>query len=400
MTSREEWLARVAAEAEGRSVEDLLSSPLPEGFRRPALPEPGGEDPSLPGEWPYARGGLPGRPARNMPRVDLTDPAAFRDAVRQDLHGGADALWFVGDAARTEPLDVVSALAQVPAEDLLVAVELGSPSAAFARAVERDRPGTRALVFTDPCADGVPHDLPFAVNARAWHGAGAHAVLELAYAAAAGVHALRLLEKHGVDPATGASRLGFSVSVGRDVLVEIAKLRALRMIWAKVTAAAGVDATPPWIHAASSVRRLPRRGAWNNLVRATTHAFAAICGGADAVTAAPFDAAAGAPSRAARRTARNTVTLLRDECALADVADPGAGAPAIEWLTDRLARAAWERFRAIEGRGGMMACLLSGEIRRELETAAASRKDEPWVGVTEAVDPDEAPDAAGTEARR
>ncbi len=394
MTSREEWLARVAAEAEGRPVEDILSSPLPEGFRLPVLPEPGAEDPSLPGEWPYARGGRPDRPVRNMPRVDLTDPARFRDAVRQDLRGGADALWFVGDAARTEPLDVVSALAQVPAEDLLVGVETGPSSAAIARAVEKDRPGTRALVFTDPCADGVPADLPFAVNARAWHGAGAHAVLELAYAAASGVHALRLLEKHGVDPASGADRLGFSVSVGRDVFVEIAKLRALRVVWAKVTAAAGVDAPPPFVHAATSVRRLPRRGAWNNLLRGTTHAFAALCGGADAVTVAPFDAAAGAPSRAARRTARNTVTILRDECALDVVADPGAGAPVVEWLTDRLARAAWERFRAIEARGGMVACLLSGEIRRELEAAAALRAAEPVLGVTEAVDPDEAAEAA------
>ena len=285
----------------------------------------------------------------------------------------------------------MSALAQVPTDGLVVAIDFGDlrASAAVVRALGRDLPHTRALVFADPCADGVPADLPFAISARAWHGAGAHAVLELAYAAATGVHALRLLANQGVDLATAADRISFSVSVGRDVFVEIAKLRALHVLWAKVMAAAGVNAPPVWIHAASSVRRLPRKGVWNNLVRATTHAFAAMCGGADAVTAAPFDASLGAPGRPARRTARNTVTILRDECALRAVADPGGGAPAVERLTDQLARAAWERFRGLESRGGMMACLLSGEIRRELEAAAAVRALEPVLGVTEFVDPEE-----------
>jgi methylmalonyl-CoA mutase len=154
------------------------------------------------------------------------------------------------------------------------------------------------------------------------------------------------------------------------------------------------------IHAVSSSREMATRGPWNNMLRGTTHAFAAICGGADLVTVLPFDAMHGHPTAEARRTARNTVLILRAECALADVADPGGGAGAVEDLTGKLARAAWDRFRQIEARGGMAACLLSGEVRRDLERATAARGVEPVIGETEFPDPDdpELPDAASAAA--
>ncbi|MFN8176929.1 MAG: methylmalonyl-CoA mutase family protein [bacterium] len=404
MKSRAEWEARVAKELEGRSA-DSLAATLPEGFVVPALaPDdavPSDTDAPLPGVWPYRRGAAAGavRP-RNMPRVEASGPSWTAECL-DDLDGGADGVWIAGNGAGPAPEAAAEALRNAPA-DFVVGIDLGGDlarSEALAEALHRSAPAARPIVFVEPFAAGVPAEHSFAIPTHAWRSAGAHGVLEIAYAAATGVHSLRLLLDAEVDVAEAASRIGFSISLGRDVLVEIAKLRALRVVWAKVVAAAGVDAPPAWIHAASARDALARRGPLNNVLRGTTHAFAAICGGADAVTVLPFDALRGRPSREARRAARNTVTILAEECAVAAVQDPAGGAPAVEALTDRLARAAWERLRSIEAKGGMAACLLSGEIRRELDAARAARGAEPVIGETEFPDPDDADAPAATGAR-
>ena len=278
MATRAEWEARVRGELEGKDPESLATS-LPEGFAAPALAPD--VDPGLPppGFWPYARGSRPppGRP-HNMPRVDVGELGRFRVEIEDDLTGGADALWLVARGRASALDDVVTALQHAPGE-LVVGIDFGEDLAharALAEALDARRRGARVVVFAAPFASGIPTDRPFAIATHAWHAAGAHGTLELAYAIATGVHSLRQLAKAGVDLVAAAELVGFSLSVGRDVLVEIAKLRALRVVWAKVLAAAGVAAPAPWIHAVSSEREMARRGPWNNLLRGTTGAFAAI----------------------------------------------------------------------------------------------------------------------------
>jgi len=120
---------------------------------------------------------------------------------------------------------------------------------------------------------------------------------------------------------------------------------------------------------------LTRRDPWNNILRATLACFSAGVGGADAVTAAPFDAAIGQPDRLARRVARNLHALLVEESHVAAVIDPAGGSWYVEDLTDQLARHAWACFQDIERSGGLRAALDSGFISGELAASCAARRD-------------------------
>jgi methylmalonyl-CoA mutase len=115
---------------------------------------------------------------------------------------------------------------------------------------------------------------------------------------------------------------------------------------------------------------------WNNMLRATTAAFAAGVGGADGVTVLPFDEPLGEPGALGRRMARNTQLVLQEEGQLYRVADPAGGSWYVESLTDQLARAAWSRVQELERDGGIVAALTSGSIASELAAGTERRHDE------------------------
>jgi methylmalonyl-CoA mutase len=214
------------------------------------------------------------------------------------------------------------------------------------------------------------------VATNVWHDGGATGTEELAFALATGVTYLRRLTDGGLPLAVAAGQVGFTFAVGRDLFLEVAKLRAARRLWALTLAAAGGGAAAQrtWIHARASSRTKTARDPWVNLLRTTVECFAAAVGGADVVTTTPFDDAVGPPDEFARRIALNTQTVLRHESHLARVVDPAGGSWAVERLTDELARAAWKRFQAIEAAGGMERAVLTGRARAEVEAAAEERR--------------------------
>jgi methylmalonyl-CoA mutase len=118
---------------------------------------------------------------------------------------------------------------------------------------------------------------------------------------------------------------------------------------------------------------LSRLDPHTNILRTTAAVAAAGMGGADSVTALPFDAALGTDDPFARRIARNSQTILIEEAGLARVADPGAGSGAVEALTARLAEAAWEAFRKIEAEGGLLAAVIAGTVQRRIAAARDHR---------------------------
>ena len=146
--------------------------------------------------------------------------------------------------------------------------------------------------------------------------------------------------------------------------MEIAKLRAARLLWARVAQACGLPAVDRGIsiHAVTSPRCLTARDPWVNMLRGTNEAYAAVVGSADVVTVLPFDAALGAPDELGRRMAINTQNILREECHLDKVRDPASGSYFVESLTHDLATAAWDRFQRIEIAGGMANQVRSGAI--------------------------------------
>ena len=229
------------------------------------------------------------------------------------------------------------------------------------------------------------------VDSTRYAEAGASEAQELGYSIATAVAYLRRLESFGVAPLDGANTIGFRLSVGVDQFANMAKLRAARQIWARVLEACGVDPTaaPQLQQAVTSRAIYSRRDPWVNMLRATTAAFAAGVGGANAVTVLPFNEPLGPPDELARRLARNTQTVLIEESHLARVVDPCSGAWFVESLTNRLAARAWAEFVALEAAGGMEAAIADGSLYAAIDhswqrrLAALHSRSEVITGVSE-----------------
>jgi methylmalonyl-CoA mutase len=214
-----------------------------------------------------------------------------------------------------------------------------------------------------------------AVSLNPYARAGASPVQQLAAMLATVVQYLRWLEQAGVEPAVGIRQIDLIVPTDRDFLVGVAKLRAVRVLWSKLVAGLQVHPCAPWLHAVTDRRVLTRRDAWVNILRVTGQTAAAIIGGADEITSAPFDAKLGAPDDLGRRLARNTQSILDEECGLGDTVDPAAGSHALETLTETLARGAWEMFREIERGGGMQAVISGGHVQDAVERRTHERSN-------------------------
>lgn len=212
------------------------------------------------------------------------------------------------------------------------------------------------------------------VDAVVAHDAGASAEQEIAVAIAAGLEHLMRLDALGISPDEVMPRVVVRMSVGGDLMIEVAKLRALRRLWSRVRAHVGSSSGPAamlWVR--SSWRELTARDPWVNLLRGTAAVFAAVVGGASAIAVQPFTDALGRADADARRWALNTQHVLRGESHLGRVDDPAAGSWAFEGLTDALARGAWARVQSWLGRGGLAALILGGELQSELAGSAAAR---------------------------
>ena len=210
---------------------------------------------------------------------------------------------------------------------------------------------------------------PKAIRADLLHEAGAHAIQELGYGIAAGVERLaELTETLPVE--TIASQVEFVFAAGPSYFLEIAKLRAARLLWARVVTAFGSrddSACRMRLHVRTPERNKSAYDRYTNLLRSTTEAMSAIIGGCDRLTVEPF----GFDSH----LAMNVQRILQEESHLDAVADPAGGSYYIEALTDSLAREAWKLMQQVEAAGGFAAAVEAGAIEKALaETRAARAK--------------------------
>jgi methylmalonyl-CoA mutase len=169
----------------------------------------------------------------------------------------------------------------------------------------------------------------------------------------------------------------FGVSLGTHFFKAIAKLRALRLLWAKVVLESGGSegaAGRALIRARTSRRVMTAFDPWVNLLRNTVCCFAGAVGGADVVTTAPMDAAVGPSDEFSRRLARNTQAILQEESRLNRVIDPAGGSYFLETLTAQLAEKAWGLFRELEGQGGMLEAVRSGWVAGEIDRVEKARE--------------------------
>lgn len=211
------------------------------------------------------------------------------------------------------------------------------------------------------------------VRTDAYHNAGANAVQELAIAFATAVEYIRAGMERGLQAKDVISSIAFSFSVGSYLFTEIAKLRAFRVLWSKITEQFGLTNVKSTVHVSTSKRTKTVNDPYINLLRATTEAFSAVIGGADTLHVTPYDDAAGFANENGKRLARNIQHILRGEAHLEKVIDPARGAFYVEELTDELAKQAWDMFRDIEKKGGMTAVLEDGSLHEEINRVAKQR---------------------------
>jgi methylmalonyl-CoA mutase len=432
-SSEAEWRARVDAVLKsgdfrrrlvGRTADGIAVEPL-HPARADAAAVPGAR-----GAEPWAVSAL----------ADHPDAEAAAAQALEDLEGGSDMLALAfpgGRGARGHGLpcgsaaELEAALAGVRLD--LIRLRLDPAPAGrlnallFAALVERrklDPASVRVDFGLDPLGSlasvgRVPWDWPamgdrlaetvtalratgfpgpfLTVDLRTFHEAGATEGQELAAALAGGVHYVRALEARGIALADAFSALSFLVPVDADQFLGVAKLRALRRLWARVREACEQAPAPAVVHAETSWRMLARRDAHVNILRGAVAAFAAGVGGADTVTVTPFTRPLGLPDAMARRLARNTSIVLMEEAGLWRVADPAAGAGGVEALTDALCAKAWALFQEIEGEGGILVSLVLGKLQARVAAAAAERarliasRRMPLTGVSEYPDLAETP---------
>ena len=223
-------------------------------------------------------------------------------------------------------------------------------------------------------ATSMDHQGPVAqADARVYHGAGCSEAQELGFALATAVDYLRMLEAGGITPADAAPRMSMMLTADADQFVTIAKLRAARLLWARLLDVSRLAPTPVTVHVETAARMMSKRDPHVNLLRATTASFAAGIGGADSVSVLPFTHALGLPDGFARRMARNVQSLLLEESRVGRVRDATAGSGHVEDLTHELARSAWSIFQAIETEGGMMAALTDGKVQAMISDVRVAR---------------------------
>jgi methylmalonyl-CoA mutase len=220
--------------------------------------------------------------------------------------------------------------------------------------------------------------------------AGATAVQELGFTLADGIEYVRAAADRGLAIDEFAPRFSFFFGIGMNLFMEVAKLRAARLLWSRAMRQLG--ATKPSslmlrTHCQTSGVSLTEHDPYNNIVRTTIEALAAVLGGTQSLHTNSFDEAIALPSEFAARVARNTQLVLAEESGVTHVVDPLGGSYYVESLTAALADAAWELVEEVESLGGMTRAVESGMPKLRIEEAAArhqarvDRGEEVIVGV-------------------
>ena len=437
--SRETWKAQVEAELKGAPFEKKMFSSTYEGITlRPIYGQGDVAELAHLGAWPgfppYVRGSRAGGPAGTpwevSQEIAVADAVGFNDAARSGLARGLTALNVVVDRATRNGADPDWApeaeigrggLSLATQDDLRVALKdidlgrvplfvrsgaSGMPVAAMLAALVRERGGEmgdlRGCIEVDPLGvlahegrlavslEGsydemasltawstrvAPGWQTICVHTRAWHEAGGHAVQELGFGLATALEYVRAMARRGLELETVAPKLRFAFTVGSQFFVEIAKLRAARMLWSRLAAVLGGSPTAQrsTLHVRTCLFNKTVHDPHVNLLRTTVEAFAGVLGGCDSLQVGAFDEVIRTPDEFSQRMARNQQLILRDECQLTQVADPAGGSWYVESLTAELASRAWTLFQEVERRGGMARALQAGWPQEEVSKVGAAR---------------------------
>jgi methylmalonyl-CoA mutase len=336
---------------------------------------------AAPGQFPYML------PARHTNEWRIREVVRDAASARAALDGGAEEIRFVlGEHSIEQILD------ELPLDRCAVHFDAGERAAEVLEALLR-RPLARGSVDYEPLSNfdlaaklvaqlvapsrALADFRAITVRAHRFSDAGSTIAQELGLALAEGVEIMAQLTDRGMTPAQVAGAMAFSFGIGSHYFGEIAKLRAARALWARA-----LESFQPGLAAATEMTIYARTSHWTatiydphvNLLRATTEAMAAAIGGADALEVEPFDCTYREPDASARRLARNTQIILKQEAWLNRVVDPAAGSYYLEVLTDSLAREAWKLLQQVEASGGFLEYSATGALEHDIAKARADRE--------------------------
>jgi methylmalonyl-CoA mutase len=437
--TEEEWKTAVEESLKGASFEKLVTQTYEGIDLQPIYTQKGSATPthSKPGFAPYLRGTTAGgylsRPWEICQEIPGSLAQSFNEALKYDLQRGQTGINLLLDLAAQKGLDsdtaakeevgkngtaistledLSIALADIDIEKYPLHIIVGFSGLevimmlnAFFKQQGREISRVKGSVDTDPLGYMVTHgDLPIlpgaaydrmafvtqwagqhapllktiGVSGLPYHHAGADAVRELVYVLATAVEYIDQLLERGIVIDEIAGQMRFTFGIGPFYFMEIAKLRAARVLWAKIieTYGGGSQAQKMTIHARTSFYNQAKYDSYVNMLRTTTEAFSAVVGGVDSLHTNPFNEVFGSGDEFSRRAARNTQVILLEECRLDQLIDPAGGSYYVERLTYEVCQKAWEKFREIEAMGGMFKALQKGFPQDETNKVHEKRKQD------------------------
>ena len=209
------------------------------------------------------------------------------------------------------------------------------------------------------------------------HEAGANLVQELAFTLADGKEYVKAALSKGMDIDAFAGRLSFFFAIGMNFFMEVAKLRAARILWSRIMKEFNPkksNSSLLRVHCQTSGVSLQEEDPYNNIVRTSYEALAATLGGTQSLHTNAFDEAMGLPTEFSSRIARNTQLIMQEELGITKVIDPLAGSYYVENLTHQLTEKAWELIQEIENLGGMTEAVSAGIPKSRIEESAAKKQ--------------------------
>jgi len=226
-------------------------------------------------------------------------------------------------------------------------------------------------------SDEMPKFNSISISGYHMQEAGANLVQELAYTIADGREYVRAAIARGMDVDAFAGRLSFFFAIGMNFFMEVAKLRAARLLWHRVMTE--FDAKDPRskmlrTHCQTSGVSLQEQDPYNNVIRTAYEAMAAVLGGTQSLHTNALDEAIALPTEFSARIARNTQLILQEETQVTRVVDPLAGSYYVESLTHQLVEDAWKLIQEVEEMGGMTKAVATGMPKLRIEESAAMRQ--------------------------
>ncbi|TAJ14689.1 methylmalonyl-CoA mutase small subunit [Marinilabiliaceae bacterium JC017] len=415
--STKEWMDKITVDLKGADFERKLVWRTNEGFNvRPFYRSEDLESlnylESLPGEFPYVRGNKASDNKWLVRQDILVDDVTKANAKALDiLTKGVDALCFCFEEESLISSENIEALLKnILSEKVEINFEtkhgnkkLVEALVAAMEKVNRDLNAVQGSINYDAIGDltvkgkvcssvekaldytkeiidaakAMPQFKSVGVNAKHFNNAGATVVQELAFALSMGNEYLAQLTERGLSINEVASNLKFNFGVGGNYFMEIAKLRAARLLWSKIVEEykpTGKEVCKMHIHSETS--------AWNktvfdpnvNMLRTQTEAMSATLGGAQSLTVQPFDMYYKESDTFSERIARNQQLLLKEESHFDKIVDPAAGSYYIENLTDSIANEAWKLFLELEEKGGYLVALKEGFVQELVKQSADKRR--------------------------